>query len=324
MVAMDLKFLENKIILHCIDILTRYSAAIIIKNKTKEEIVNNFFRIWVAIFGRPEQILADNGKEWCNDEFVTMCEQLGIEMNTTAAYAPFSNGICERHNGILAEMTLKIVEEVGCNYSLAVCWAVHAKNSLSNVYGFSPQQLVLGYNPVCPGLENPTLKVSQLSGYTSSQTVAEHLNTLMTARKAFLTCQNSDRLKRAMSSRIFSAYEERYFQGDKIYYRTSGKDWHGPAIVVGQVNKLILAKNGGIFIRVHPCKAILKSRAERQMDDPNNVDHIIKQNENITKSELEQNNDDVQMMKSDDDSDSDSSEENTILKQHTYNNNDRP
>ena len=47
------------------------------------EIVEKFIRAWVAVFGRPERILADNGKEWCNSEFVSMCENLGIIMDTT-------------------------------------------------------------------------------------------------------------------------------------------------------------------------------------------------------------------------------------------------
>lgn len=92
MCCYGLEILDNKIILHSIDLLTRFSAAIEIENKSKEVIINNFFRMWVAVFGRPKELLADNGREWCNGEFISMCENLGIFLNTTAAYAPFSNG----------------------------------------------------------------------------------------------------------------------------------------------------------------------------------------------------------------------------------------
>ena len=103
MVALDLKFLDDgKIILHIIDLLSRFSAAILIKNKTKEMIVEIFFRIWISVFGPPEQTLCDNGKEFCNGDFLSMCENLKmINMKTTVAFAPWSNGVVERHNATM-------------------------------------------------------------------------------------------------------------------------------------------------------------------------------------------------------------------------------
>jgi hypothetical protein len=74
-------------------------------------------------------------------------------MKTTAAFAPWSNGVVERHNGLLAEMIEKIQSEKGCSTQVILCWALNAKNSMSNVHRFSPQQLVFEYNTYCPGLD---------------------------------------------------------------------------------------------------------------------------------------------------------------------------
>ena len=42
------------------------------------------------------------------------------------------------------------MEDAGCDLELVLSWAVAAKNSLKNVNGFSPNQLVLGENPNFP------------------------------------------------------------------------------------------------------------------------------------------------------------------------------
>ncbi len=154
-------------------------------------------------------------------------------MKSTAAFAPFSNGVVERHNAILAEMTDKIKEDTNCSTEVALCWALQAKNSMSNVYGFSPMQLVLGYNPKIPGLDDEYINIGQIERKTSSEIVSQHLNALHEARKAFLETQQSARLARALKGRVFEAYEKQYFCGDRVYYRTGVNDttWHGPSIV---------------------------------------------------------------------------------------------
>ena len=57
-----------------------------------------------------------------------------------------------------------------------------AKNSLQNVYGFSPSQLVFGRNPNLPPVFNDKLRA--LVGTTSSEKVAQHLNAKHEVRKA--------------------------------------------------------------------------------------------------------------------------------------------
>ena len=267
-VAMDLKFLEGgTIILHCIDMLTRFSLAKIICNKTKETIVEGFMDTWVAVFGFPEETHSDNGKEFCNQAFLDMCQNLNIRMNTTAGYSPFSNGIVERHNGILANMLGKIKDDVGCTTKVALCWAVQAKNSMSNVHGFSPMQLVLGFNPRIPGLTDGEINLGQIEGQTSSEIVANNLNAMHEARKAFLEAQSSDRLKRALKGRVYQSSDTHYFSGDEVYYRTKDTTWRGPGVVIGQYKKLVLVKHGGTFVRVHPTKIVLKTEADKRVNE---------------------------------------------------------
>ena len=123
-------FFENKIILHLIDVCTRHSSASFIPNKKKETIINAIFKTWIAIYGNPRKFLIDNGGEWANEEFLEMCDSLGIDIKTTAAESPWSNGVVERHSQVLANMMYKIIDDTNCSHELALFWAVNAKNSL--------------------------------------------------------------------------------------------------------------------------------------------------------------------------------------------------
>ena len=72
----------------------------------------------------------------------------------TEAKSTFSDGIIEHHNSILGESTKKIHEDVKCEADVTLAWAVSAKNSLSIVNGFSPNQLGFSFNPNMPILLN--------------------------------------------------------------------------------------------------------------------------------------------------------------------------
>ena len=79
--------------------------------------------------------------------FLNMAEQFKITLKT-AAELPWSNSMVERHNGILAKTIVKLILDSN-TYSIDVdiAWAVNAKNSLHNCYGYSPNQWAFGHNP---------------------------------------------------------------------------------------------------------------------------------------------------------------------------------
>ena len=149
---MDLKMFHGKILLHLIDHATRLSACAVVSSKRPEEIIRQIFRVWISVYGCPEKFLMDNGGEFNNEHFRQLCEKVNITVKTTAAESPWSNGLCERHNQVLGQMLEKTMAETGCNLDIAVSWCINAKNSLHNVHGFSPFQLVFGRNPRLPGI----------------------------------------------------------------------------------------------------------------------------------------------------------------------------
>ena len=188
---MDLKSFRNGYIFHLADHATRYSAGAMIYSKKKEVIIDKIFKHWIGIFGTPNLFLSDNGGEFNNDEFREMGEQLNINIRTTGAESPWSNGIVGKHNSVIDNMMEKVLADVSCSLEVALGWCLSAKNALLNSYGYSPNQLVFGYNPnFLSVMDN---KLEALSGRTSSEVIASHLNALHSARR-FIEIEADDKL----------------------------------------------------------------------------------------------------------------------------------
>ena len=255
-VALDLKFYKGKIILHLIDHVSRFSAAAVVKSKNPNEIISKKFQCWISVFGPPSRYFHDNGGEFVNSEFIELCESFNITVLTTAAESPWSNGLCERHNAVLADMLDKIIEERQCDLETALCWAVNAKNSLSNVHGFSPYQLAIGYSPKMPCvLENwPPANES-----TSNEIVLRNLKSIESSRKAFIEAESKEKIKRALKSNLRTCNDQKFVSGDIVFYkRNDSKKWKGPAKVLGTDSQQVLLKHGGTYVRVHKCRLMLK------------------------------------------------------------------
>ena len=195
-VAMDLKDIGQKKILHMIDHATRYSAACVVSSKRKEVIVASVLRIWVSVFGSPKKILFDNGGEFRNEDVDDMAAKLNTTITSTAAESPWSNGINERHNGILGEMVMKTMEDSNCSFENALMWSIASHNSLANVYGFAPNQLVMGRNATYPSVLYD--KLPALENDFTSELVRENLNALHSARENFIKAESSEKLRRAL------------------------------------------------------------------------------------------------------------------------------
>ena len=108
-----------------------------------------------------------------------MHEQLNINMKQTAAESPWSNGIVEKHNGIIGNMMPKVLSDVKCSLDVARAWCLNAKNPLFNPYGYSPNQLLFGYNTNFPSVLNNQLPAQ--NHVTSSELISSHLNFLHAA-----------------------------------------------------------------------------------------------------------------------------------------------
>ena len=252
-VAMDIKFINTRPVLHMIDHATRFSRACLLPNKKPNSVIQAIMTHWIQIFGHPVQFLTDNGGEFVNSSMIELSEKFNIVLKTTAAESAWSNGLCERHNGIIADMVAKIQGDTNCSLELAIPWATSAKNSLSNVYGFSPNQLVFGRNIRLPNVQtdNPPAQ----NNFSCNELIANHLLALHKARQTFIAQESCEKLRRALNKQTRTFSDHVYHNGDGVYYkRQNNVEWHGPAKVLGRDGSQYLLKHGGTYVRVHPCK----------------------------------------------------------------------
>lgn len=256
-VALDLKhWSNNKYILYMIDIFTRFTLACFIDDKKPDTIIDSIVKIWIGSgMGSPKRFIADNGGEFANSNFRDMCENLNIEILHTAAQSPWQNGTCERNHAIVDRCLEKIIyDNPAVSLPLALSWALNAKNALQMNSGFSPYQLVFGRNPNIPN--NIVNMPPALEGSTINSQFACHMNTLQSARQAYVEAEASERVRRALRTKLRN-YTKHFEQGAKVFYkREDSNQWKGPGKVIGQDGKVVLIRHGSIYVRVSPCRVL--------------------------------------------------------------------
>ena len=240
------------------------------------------FKYFISIFGSVQKFLTDNGGEFVNPEFVELCEKFNVNIKTTPAESPWSNGMVERHNAIIAGMLDKVLADTPCNFDIALAWCINAKNSMINVHGFTPYQLAFGKNPKLPSSFD---NLPPANGPVDhSKLLAENLNALHAAREAFTQLENSERLKRALSHNVRTTNDNKFVSGDIVYYkRENDRHWKGKATVLGQDGKQVLLKHGGYYIRCHPCRVALDCSFESNLQ--NEISNNVRNNENSSYDE---------------------------------------
>ncbi|PIK34739.1 hypothetical protein BSL78_28435 [Apostichopus japonicus] len=241
-VAMDLKKFGDVYFLHFIDLFTRFSKSKLTRRKTPKVIVDAVATEWIAAgFGPPKKFLVDNGGEFDNAEYREFAEQFNVEVCATAAYSPWSNGICERNHYVVDTCVQKMIEDdPDMELSVALAWAVNAKNCMQTHQGFSPIQLVLGKSPNLPSVlldEPPALEEVEVS-----DNVLQHLNALHAARRAFTKAESSERIRRALRHNV-RVSEMAFLPGDRVFYkRDESNRWRGPGKVIGQDGKVVFVE----------------------------------------------------------------------------------
>ena len=195
-VAMNIKEISGNKVLHLVEHATRYSVGVRISSKVSSDIISAIFKHWITYFGTPEAILTDNGREFNNQSFWDIAQNLNIVVRTTAAESPWNNGLNERYNGILGEMVKETLEDTHCSFEIALAWAISAKNTLQSVHRFSTNQLVFGRNPNLPSFLID--KLPALEGVFASEVVASSLNAMHAVRKQFIMSESSEKLRRAL------------------------------------------------------------------------------------------------------------------------------
>ena len=140
-------------VLNIVDLGTNYQTVEILSSKSPAHIFRTFWRVWARVFGMPQYITVDEGREF-RGGFSQLCAASGTVVVRTAARAPWQNGRVERHGGIIKSMIERSREELAPESLEELSQILHAcecaKNRYSNRSGYSPTQRQIGQWPRMP------------------------------------------------------------------------------------------------------------------------------------------------------------------------------
>ena len=171
-----------KHVLMMVDAYSGFSVAAPMTRTTAEEVIQTFMDKWVSHYSFPRQLVSDNGREFINNQFETLCGEMNIHHISTTPYHSRSNGMAERKIRSLNEFLRTYVNSPS---QKMIYWdsLLTSFNLLVNCtrgpHGFSPYFLAHGQEAQIP-VEN---LLGNRFSYQESF-VASKLNALKKATQA--------------------------------------------------------------------------------------------------------------------------------------------
>ena len=153
-VSIDLKSIGDKYILSMVCAFTKFMKGTVLTNKRPETIMKALHGTWCMDLGFPTVgFWCDNGGEFRNSKMEELSNKLGLKIEFTPAYSPWSNRANERNHYSCDVIIRKIMEEdKKIVLQEAVTMSAWTHNTNMNILGYSPLQLMTGKSIMFPGL----------------------------------------------------------------------------------------------------------------------------------------------------------------------------
>eukprot|EP00435_Cladocopium_sp_Y103_P048495 s2024_g14.t1 len=253
--------------MHFIDEATLYHVGALSERKVENQI-QVFQESWVQWAGPCKTLYLDPAGEYVNDACAAHLQGDGTRVSMTAAEAHWQNGRSESHGKIVKMMLSRMEKDLDISteaeFSRCLRQVFAAKNSLSRVNGFTPEQCLLGKARHLPG---SLVSDSEASSHALADSETpeglrfrQSLLRREIARKAYVQADNDSSFRRALLRQSRPGKVE-YTAGDWVLYWRSNKSnnrvdrgrWHGPAqVVVGEKKRVVWVSHLGRLIRASP------------------------------------------------------------------------
>ena len=141
----------NRFCMTMMDMLTGYTTAVPIRDKTAESICQAYRDHVYCTFGGSSRMLTDNGLEFKNKEMDAVCEKLGIKLIYSPVYTPESNGKLEGYHHFFKACIAKQIGGTQLEWDEVVPMASAAYNFFPcQSSKESPFVLMFGRDPITP------------------------------------------------------------------------------------------------------------------------------------------------------------------------------
>ena len=235
---------RGKMALNIVDWSTRFQMILPLKDHTPQG-ARQAFSQWTRIFGPPQKVYNDLGKEF-RGTFEKFMDEQSVFLDPSSLETPEQRGITERAGRTFKEILAKTLHQVGCDdwttWEEAVAQVNMTINRLLNRSGYSPAQRVFGYNPRLPGglLSGGANDSGTASRYQVGDVqVQRSMELRCAAAQAFHQADCNQALRNALHHGPrrqvdFEPGQTVYFwrKGVKRYFKNNVSFWHGPAKVV--------------------------------------------------------------------------------------------
>ena len=215
-VTLDLKEFGNTNVLWMICGFTKMLKGAVLKDKTADSVIKGLHGGWCMNYGYPTVgFYADNGGEFKNYKMEEFTSKLGIKVEFSPAYSPWSNGINER-NHYSADVAVKKIMEEDKKITLqdTVRMAGWTHNTNVNTLGFTPLQLVTGKNVTFPGVSSGNIVTESLYDDEGVKKIMERHGYI---NKKYREQEFSWKLKTALNARL-KGYEDGIIEEDDLVY----------------------------------------------------------------------------------------------------------
>ena len=136
-------------ILHFVDLFSGFSLVQVCEHAwpLASDVIEGLSK-WAELFGKlPIIFFTDQGGEFTDHSLVSFFHEQETEHLFAAPQAPYSNGVNERHNGILKVWLVKLLAQHGRlqDFVYVLREAVRVKNLTTRRHGWSSRYLAFGY-----------------------------------------------------------------------------------------------------------------------------------------------------------------------------------
>ena len=253
--------------MHFIDEATLFHVGVLCERKVESQI-QAYQEAWVHWAGPCQTLYLDPAGEFVSDAWAAQLQGDNTKVSMTAAEAHWQNGRCESHGKIVKLMLSRMEKDLDISteaeFSRCLRQVFAAKNSLSRINGFTPEQCLLGKSRHLPGSLMSDTEAS--SHALADSDTAEGLRFRQSlfrreaARKAYVQADNDSAFRRALLRQSRPGKVE-YEKGDWVLYWRSNKSnsridrgrWHGPAqVIVAEKKRVIWLSHLGRLVRASP------------------------------------------------------------------------
>ena len=135
---------NHRWVLTLVDYATRYPEAVALVKIDTETVAEALLGIFARV-GFPQEILSDNGTQFVSHVMQEVARLISVKQLFSSPYHPMANGLCERFNGTLKKMLLRLCSEQPREWDRYLEPLLFAYREVpQESTGFSPFELLYG------------------------------------------------------------------------------------------------------------------------------------------------------------------------------------